>query len=114
MLTLTPPPDATGFSSGNFVTLLTMLFAEDLPDEECESDSEGRDMSICDCADICPNEPIAPEALGVERMSLGAVESLLSGKEAMDVRLLLADDVGITMSVGSEGEANCLSSKLRR
>jgi hypothetical protein len=48
MLTLTPPPDATGFSSGNFVMLLIALFAEDLPDEKCDSDNEGRDMSICD------------------------------------------------------------------
>ena len=69
---------------------------------------------MCDCADICPNEPTAPEALGVERILLDAVESLLSGKEAIDVRLLLVDDAGRTMSVGSEGEASCLSSRLRR
>lgn len=94
--------------------LLMALFAEDLPDERCESDNEGRDISMCDCADICPYEPIAPEALCVERMSLGAVESLLSGIEAMEVRLLLADDAGRMISVGSEGEANCLSSRLRR
>lgn len=94
--------------------LLIALFAEDRPDEKCESDNEGRDMSICDCADIWPNEPTAPEARGVERMSLGAVESLLSGKEAMEVRLLLVEDAGRTMSAGSEGVANCLSRRLRR
>lgn len=94
--------------------LLTALFAEDRADEKCDSDNEGRDMSMCDCADIWPNEPIAPEALGVERMSLGAVESLLSGKEAMEVRLLLVEDAGKTISAGSEGVANCLSKILRR
>lgn len=46
MLTLIPPPDATGFSSGSLVILLTTLFAEDLPDEKCESVKEGLDMSM--------------------------------------------------------------------
>lgn len=94
--------------------LLTTLFVEDLPDEKWESDNEGLDMSMWDCADIWPKEPMAPEALGVERISLGAVESLLSGKDAIDVRLLFVDDAGRTMSAGSEGEANCLSSRFRR
>lgn len=72
---------------------------------------EGRDISMWACeADICPKEPTAPKALGVERMSLGAVESLLSGNEAIEVRLLLVADWGSTMSVGSDGVANCLSS----
>lgn len=114
MLTLTPPPDATGFSSGGLVILLTALLAEDLPEERCESDNEGLDISICDCADIWPKEPTAPEALGVERISLGAVESLLSGIDVIDERLLFVDDAGRTMSAGSNGEANCLSSKFRR
>ena len=91
--------------------LLIALFADDLPDEKCDSDNEGRDMSMCDWADICPNEPTAPEALGVERMSLGAVESLLSGIEAIDVRLLVVEEMGRTTSVGSEGDADCLSSR---
>ena len=46
----------------------------------------------------------------MERMSPGAVESLLSGNEAIEVRLLLVGE----MSVGSEGVANCLSSRFRR
>jgi hypothetical protein len=111
MFTLTPPPDATGFSSGRLRMLLMTLLADDLPEEKCESDKEGRDMSMWACEDIWPKEPTAPEALGVERMSLGAVESLLSGNEAIEVRLLSADDWGRTMSVGSEGVANCLSSR---
>jgi hypothetical protein len=33
MLTVTPPPEATGFSSGSDLMLLMTLLADDLPDE---------------------------------------------------------------------------------
>jgi hypothetical protein len=59
--------------------------------------------------------PTAPKFLADARMSPGAQECLVSGKEATEVRLLLAEDRGTTMSVGSWLEGvKCESMKERR
>lgn len=50
----------------------------------------------------------------MDRISLGDVESLLSGKDTIEARLLFVDDGCSTMSAGSGWEANCLSSRFRR
>ena len=94
MLTLTPPPEATGFSSGNDLMLLMTLLADDRPEEKCESDREGLAASW-------PKAPTAPEFLADARISLGVQECLLSGNEATELRLLLGVDCGTTTSAGS-------------
>jgi hypothetical protein len=109
MLTLTPPPEATGFSSGSDLMLLMTLLADDLPDESWESDREGLAAS-------CPKAPTAPGFRADARISLGVQDWRLSGKEATEARLLLAVDCGTTTSAGSglEGGVKWVSMKERR
>lgn len=108
MLTLTPPPDATGFSSGTDFILLIMLLAEALPEDQCDSVSDGRDPPGATDAPMAPKE-----FRGLDRISLLTGE-IRSGKEATELRLLLAADVGVGMSVVSGPGVKCVSINDRR
>ncbi len=107
MFTLTPPPEAMGFSSGTAFTLLIMLFADDLPDDQFESVSEGRNAPA---ALVTP--PALIELFGAALISPG-LHVRLSGIEVTELRLLFADR-GDTMSVGSGLGAKCVSMKERK
>lgn len=105
MFTLTPPPEATGFSSGRVFTLLIMLFAEFRPDDHVESEMDGLlPLKVLVMALTAP-----AGFLGVDLISVVA----RSGKDVTELRVLLAlllvDDLGRTISVGSGLEAKWLS-----
>jgi hypothetical protein len=95
MFTLTPPPDATGFSSGRDLTLLIMLFADVLPEDQCDSVSDGRGILGATNAFTAPTE-----FLGLD-LILSLPTDALSGKEATELRLLLEAEDGVGMSVAS-------------
>jgi hypothetical protein len=68
-----------------------MLFADALPEDQCESVSEGRGTLG---AFIVPIAPV--EFLGLDLISLSTTGGrTLSGKEATEVRLLLVDERGV-------------------
>jgi hypothetical protein len=107
-LTLTPPPEATGFSSGTLFTLEIMLFADARPEDQCDSATDGLGMpAAANVPPIAPTAPL-PEFL---------VSDLISGTEATELRLLLVvlvDDRGVVMSVVSGLEEKCVSINDRR
>jgi hypothetical protein len=95
ILTLTPPPDATGLSSGRDLTLLIMLLADARPDDQCDSVSDGRGTPGATSALTAP-----VEFLGLDLISLFA-GGTRSGNEATEFRLLLVADWGVGISVVS-------------
>lgn len=88
--------------------LLIMLFAEALPEDQCDSVSDGREPPETAAALMAPNE-----FLGLDRISLFTGE-IRSGKEATELRLLLVVELGVGMSVVSGPGVKCVSINERR
>tara|TARA_R110002003_G_scaffold388_13_gene19390 strand:- start:23361 stop:23804 length:444 start_codon:yes stop_codon:yes gene_type:complete len=108
IFTLTPPPEATGLSSGSGFTLLIILFADVRPEDQCESESVGRGIP-----DACIALTAPIEFLGLERISLFTGD-IPSGNEATELRLLLVDDRGVGMSVVSGAREKLVSMNDRK
>lgn len=76
-----------------------MLLADVLPDDQCDSATEGRDMP-CE-ATVPPVAPTAPVEFLVLDLISSAATDHLSEKEATELRLLLVDECGEGMSADS-------------
>lgn len=99
-LTCTPPPEATGFSSGIVLILLTMLFPDDL-DDQCDSTIDGRTAGSGPPNAFNAPAPRAPvEFLGLDLISASAHDHL-SKADAIESRLLLVEERGLGRFEGS-------------
>jgi hypothetical protein len=84
-----------------------MLFAEALPEDQCDSVSEGRGTPGALMALIAPTEFLLLDLISL------LVGTAASGTEATEFRLLLVDDRGVGMSTVSLG-VKCVSINDRR